>query len=69
LENIGQNKGHPTGSKHNEHQEASKEGKKKWKGGKIKRQHPLHIRLNISATIAITATLMDTPRENDGNYI
>jgi hypothetical protein len=34
-------KGQPSGSKQKEHQEASKEGKKKWKGGKDK---------NMSAT-------------------
>jgi hypothetical protein len=37
LENIGQKKGKPSGSKKKEHQEASKEGKKKWKGGKYKK--------------------------------
>ena len=34
---MGQNKGKPSGSKEKEHQEASKEGKKKWKGGKDKK--------------------------------
>jgi hypothetical protein len=37
LENIGQKKGQPSGLKQKEHQEASKEGKKKWKGGKYKK--------------------------------
>jgi hypothetical protein len=37
LENIGHKKGQPSGSKQKEHQEASKEGKKKWKGGKDKK--------------------------------
>ena len=37
LENIGHKKGHPSGSKKKEHQEASKEGKNKWKGGKDKK--------------------------------
>jgi hypothetical protein len=37
LENIGHKKGKPSGSKQKEHQEASKEGKKKWKGGKDKK--------------------------------
>jgi hypothetical protein len=37
LENIGQNKGQPSGSKQKEHHDASKEGKKKWKGGKYKK--------------------------------
>ena len=37
LENIGQKKGKPSGSKKQEHQEASKEGKKKWKVGKDKK--------------------------------
>jgi hypothetical protein len=32
LENIGHKKGKPSGSKQKEHQEASKERKKKWKG-------------------------------------
>jgi hypothetical protein len=32
LENIGHKKGQPSGSKQKEHQDASKEGKKKWKG-------------------------------------
>jgi hypothetical protein len=36
LENIGQKKGHPSGSKQKDHQEASKEGKKKCKEGKYK---------------------------------
>jgi hypothetical protein len=36
LENLGQNKGKPNGSKSKEHQEDSKEGKKKWKGGEYK---------------------------------
>jgi hypothetical protein len=34
LENIGKNKGKTSGSNKKEHQEASKEGKKKWKEGK-----------------------------------
>ena len=34
LKNIGEKKGQPSGLKHKEHQEASKKGKKKWKGGK-----------------------------------
>jgi hypothetical protein len=34
LENLGHEKGNPSGSKQKEHQEDSKEGKKKWKGGK-----------------------------------
>jgi hypothetical protein len=37
LENIGQKKGKPSGSKKKEHQEASKEGNNKWKGGKYKK--------------------------------
>jgi hypothetical protein len=37
LKNIGQNKGQPSGSMKKEHQEASREGKKKWKGGKDKK--------------------------------
>jgi hypothetical protein len=69
LENIGQNKGQPSGSKKKEHQKASKEGKKKWKGGKIRRQQPLHNSANIPTTIAIIATLMATPRKSVGNYI
>jgi hypothetical protein len=32
LKNIGHKKGHPSGSKYKYHQDASKEGKKKWKG-------------------------------------
>jgi hypothetical protein len=36
LENIAHNKGHPSGFKKKENQEVSKEGKKKWKGGKDK---------------------------------
>jgi hypothetical protein len=31
LENIGHKEGQPSDSKHKEHQDASKEGKKKWK--------------------------------------
>jgi hypothetical protein len=69
LENIGQKKGKPSGSKQKEHQEASKEGKKKWKGGKIRRQQPLHISAKIPTTIAIIATLMATLRKSVGNYI
>jgi len=34
LENIGHEKGKLSDSKKKEHQEASKEGKNKWKGGK-----------------------------------
>ena len=34
LENIGQKKGKQSDLKQKEHQEASKEGKKKWIGGK-----------------------------------
>jgi hypothetical protein len=37
LENIGQRRGHPIGSKQKEHQDASKEGKEKWTGGKDKK--------------------------------
>jgi hypothetical protein len=37
LEDIGQKKGQPSGSKKKEHEEASKEGKKKWKGGENKK--------------------------------
>jgi hypothetical protein len=33
LENTCHKKGKPSGSKHKEHREASKEGNKKWKGG------------------------------------
>jgi hypothetical protein len=69
VENIHQKKGKPSGLKHKQHQEASKEGKKKWKGGEIIRQQPLHISANIPKTIAIVATLMATPRKNDGNCI
>jgi hypothetical protein len=70
LENIGQKKGNPSGSKKKEHQEASKEGKKKWKGGKrIRRHQPLHISERIPTTIAIIATLMATLRKSVGNYI
>jgi hypothetical protein len=36
MENISHKKWKPRGSKKKEHQEASKEGKKKWKGGKDK---------------------------------
>jgi hypothetical protein len=36
LENIGQKKGKPSGSKEKYHQEDFKEGKKKGKGGKYK---------------------------------
>jgi hypothetical protein len=36
LENLGHMKGKPRNSKQKEQQEASKEGKKKWKGGKDK---------------------------------
>jgi hypothetical protein len=37
LENIGLKKGKSSGSKQKEQQDASKEGKKKWKGGKDKK--------------------------------
>jgi hypothetical protein len=37
MENIGQKKGQPSGSKQKEHQKASKEGKNKWKGEKYKK--------------------------------
>jgi hypothetical protein len=37
LENIGQKKGQTKWFEEKEHQEASKEGKKKWKGGKDKK--------------------------------
>jgi hypothetical protein len=36
MENIGHKKGKPIGFKQKEHYEASKEGKKKWKGGNDK---------------------------------
>jgi hypothetical protein len=41
LENIGQKKRQPSGSKQKENQKASKEGKKKWKGGKYKKTTPI----------------------------
>jgi hypothetical protein len=37
VENTGHTKGKPSGFKKKEHHEASKEGKKKWKGGKDKK--------------------------------
>jgi hypothetical protein len=68
LENIGQKKLEPSGSKKKEHRESSKEGKK-WKGRKYKKKQPLHNSVNIPTTIAIIPTLMDTVRKNVGNYI
>jgi hypothetical protein len=56
LENIGQKKGNPSGSKQKEHQEASKEGKNKWKVEKDKK------------TIAISHQIKD-PSNHFNHYI
>jgi hypothetical protein len=44
-------------------------GRRSGKGENIKGQQPLHIIINIPATITIIAMLMATLRKNDGNYI
>jgi hypothetical protein len=69
LENIGHKKGQPSGSKKKEHREASKEGKKKWKGGEDKKREPLHISERIPTTIVTIAILMVTLRKSVRNYI
>jgi hypothetical protein len=42
-------------------------GRRSGKGGKIRRQIPLHNGENIPITIVIIATLMPIPRKNVGN--
>jgi len=69
MENIGHKKGNQSSSKLKEHQEASKERKKKWKAGEDKKRITIAHQCkdpNNQLTIAI---LVVTLRKSSKNYI
>jgi len=57
MENIGEKEGQSSGSKQKEYQEAYKEGKKNWKGGKDKNIRTTTHHGNIPTTSTTTITL------------
>jgi hypothetical protein len=69
LENIGQKKGQTSSSKKKDHQEPSKEGKKKWKRGEFKKTIANAHLCKNPTTIIIIETLMTTSSKSARNYI